>query len=172
MSQRGMQARPRPHKKRHEVNHVLSTVVRIWPRQAAPHQAESHGQRRCWRTTRLFWTEVWGCETNVLGPTMQGPPRHAENKAIKNLKKWPQQDPVWHNCDSTSIVKWPKSCKEMLFDQKVTQLREYFLEASGYDLAYFNAFPNSVDLQLILLFICNLIISKKWLFSGWWTSQS
>ena len=31
----------------------------------------------------------------------------------------------------------------MLFDPKVTQLREYFLEASGYDLAYFKVFPNS-----------------------------
>ena len=149
MSQRGMQARPHPRKKRHEVNHVLSTVARIWPRQAALHQAESHGQRRCWRTTRLFWTEVWGCEGKVLGPTMPRPPRHDENKAIENIKKWAQQETVWHNYGSTRIVKKPKSCEKMLFDQKMTQLCEDFLEVSVYAVAYFNAFHKSTDLQLI-----------------------
>ena len=44
----------------------------------------------------------------------------------------------------------------MLFDQKMTQLCEYFLEASVYAVAYFNAFHKSVDLQLILLFTMQL----------------
>ena len=83
---------------------------------------------------------------------MPRPPRHDKNKAIENIKKWPQQEVVLHNYGSTRIVKTPKSCEEMLFDQKMAQLCEYFLEASVYAVAYFNAFHKSVDLQLILLF--------------------